>query len=115
MYLIFVEKADLSSFALGVILIEKLMSIAGRLSLRKLFSSCASDANNGSRPDSNDSHGCNSRARFRILVLGGLLHSCFFVLMGTANGFASVLSAYFLASLGKAFLNGEGILSHSIP
>ena len=65
------------------------------------------------------SSGCNrgklgsiSRARFRILILGSLLHASFFVLMGTATGLSNVLIAYFTASLGKAFLNSES--SHEI-
>ena len=47
-----------------------------------------------------------SRARFRILALASILHASFFILMGTARGFSNVLVAYFLASFGKAFLNG---------
>lgn len=54
-----------------------------------------------------------ARARFRILVIASILHASFFILMGTATGLSNVLIAYFAASLGKAFLNGE--YSHEHP
>lgn len=47
-----------------------------------------------------------SRARYRLLVIGSLLHASFFILMGTSIGFEFVLMGYFTSSLGKAFLNG---------
>lgn len=76
------------------------MDITGTLSLRSLFLPWSKKLN------PSYTRGCESRARFRILLLGAGLHACFFILMGTANRFANVLSGYFLASLGKAFLNG---------
>ncbi|THH11789.1 hypothetical protein EW145_g417 [Phellinidium pouzarii] len=110
--------ASTIGFALGVILIERVMRLMGTLRLshikpqlsRFAFRSCKrrQQAHTVPAVDKKPEGKTNStaRARFRILVVASVLHASFFIIMGTARGFANVLAAYFVASFGKAFLNG---------
>ncbi|EJD04321.1 MFS general substrate transporter [Fomitiporia mediterranea MF3/22] len=107
-------------FALGVIMIEQVMCLLGSFQLSRIGLSKAIWFRSAQRRrkitrampshcfKGNDRDDCqrHARARFRILVIGSLFHASFFVLMGTATGLSNVLIAYFIASLGKAFLNG---------
>ncbi|OCB85251.1 MFS general substrate transporter [Sanghuangporus baumii] len=108
-------------FALGVIMIEQVMCLLGRLQLtwNEFPSSPSSWYVRGTRKKTRvpspaftekdttgDKKYLPARARFRILVIASILHASFFILMGTATGLSNVLIAYFVASLGKAFLNG---------
>ncbi|KAI5124457.1 hypothetical protein M0805_008341 [Coniferiporia weirii] len=109
-------------FALGVILIEQVMCLMGSFSLCRLMLRRDSSKLNprGWKEEKNPTFHANeeskgkssspARARFRILVTASAMHASFFILMGTARGFASVLIAYFFASFAKAFLNGKSHL-----
>lgn len=108
----------LGSFQLGQIRFRKLRRSPSfeptRKKTRAMSTSLAKGESKGGR------YGSISRARFRILVLGSILHASFFIIMGTATGLSNVLIAYFIASLGKALLNGtcshedERIMTYSI-
>lgn len=109
--------SQILSFALGVITIGHVMRLLGHCRLNPIgflthFFSQNVISNEVARANSlNDGmHSTRvtspTRARFRILVLASILHASFFILMGVARSFSGVLVAYFLAALGKAFLNG---------
>ncbi|PAV21897.1 MFS general substrate transporter [Pyrrhoderma noxium] len=104
-------------FALGVITIGHVMCLLGHCRLNPigflthLFSQNVISNETARANSLNDGmHSTRvtspTRARFRILVLASILHAFFFILMGVARSFSGVLVAYFLAALGKAFLNG---------
>ncbi|KAG1749720.1 major facilitator superfamily domain-containing protein [Suillus paluster] len=44
-----------------------------------------------------------AKARFSLLVLGGLLHPLFFIIMGTARNYPSLLLAYGMSALARSF------------
>lgn len=44
-----------------------------------------------------------AKARFSSLVLGGLLHPLFFIIMGTARNYPSLLLAYAIAAFARSF------------
>ncbi|KAG2750782.1 MFS general substrate transporter [Suillus brevipes Sb2] len=48
-----------------------------------------------------------AKARFSSLVLGGLLHPLFFIIMGTARNYPSLLLAYAIAAFARSFWTGE--------
>ncbi|KAH8120553.1 MFS general substrate transporter [Phellopilus nigrolimitatus] len=107
-------------FALGVILIERVMYFLGSFRASQGGLSCSSFRTVSGRESTRRAlpgMGADgiakfkvtspARARFRVLVIASILHACFFILMGTATGFVNILAAYFVAALGKAFLNGS--------
>ncbi|KAL0571974.1 hypothetical protein V5O48_009976 [Marasmius crinis-equi] len=49
-----------------------------------------------------------SQSRYLTLVLGCIVHSSFFVLMGIRKGFGAMFVAYATAALARAFLTGIG-------
>ncbi|KAG1784259.1 major facilitator superfamily domain-containing protein [Suillus placidus] len=48
-----------------------------------------------------------AKARFFSLVLGGLIHPLFFVVMGTARNYPALLLAYAIAAFARSFWTGE--------
>ncbi|KAG2057114.1 MFS general substrate transporter [Suillus hirtellus] len=48
-----------------------------------------------------------AKARFCSLVLGGLLHPLFFVVMGTARNYPALFLAYAIAAFARSFWTGE--------
>ncbi|KAG1845476.1 major facilitator superfamily domain-containing protein, partial [Suillus subalutaceus] len=48
-----------------------------------------------------------SKARFSSLVLGGLLHPLFFIIMGTARNYPALLLAYVIAAFARSFWTCE--------
>ncbi|KAG1757872.1 major facilitator superfamily domain-containing protein, partial [Suillus lakei] len=48
-----------------------------------------------------------TKARYSSLVLGGLLHPLFFIVMGTARNYPALLLAYAVAAFARAFWTGE--------
>jgi hypothetical protein len=51
-----------------------------------------------------------AKARFSSLVLGGLLHPLFFIIIGTARNYPSLLLAYAIAAFARSFWTGEHLL-----
>jgi hypothetical protein len=48
-----------------------------------------------------------SQARFSVLIFASILHSMYFVLLGSKRGFASMLAGYAIAASARAFLTGK--------
>ncbi|KAG1787716.1 major facilitator superfamily domain-containing protein, partial [Suillus variegatus] len=48
-----------------------------------------------------------AKARFSSLVLGGLLHPLFFIVMGTARNYPALFLAYAIAAFARSFWTGE--------
>ena len=48
-----------------------------------------------------------TKARFSSLILGGLLHPLFFIVMGTARNYPALLLAYAIAAFARSFWTGE--------
>ncbi|KAF8898373.1 major facilitator superfamily domain-containing protein [Infundibulicybe gibba] len=85
-------------FAIGTLVVESVMNHLGRIPLHHK----GPFASNGS-----SAYGYSaSRARHLTLILGSVLHACFFIIMGSRGGFPALFMAYVVAAFARAFLTG---------
>lgn len=49
----------------------------------------------------------DSQARFLVLVIASIIHSTYFILMGSRNGFPVMFLAYILSAFSRALLTGK--------
>lgn len=106
----FISVLKPSSYACGTLLVERLLSVAGRIHLRPGTVMLPMTLHLFRQPRSSDTayivgHS-TSLARYIVIFGATLLHPIFFIVMGFRKNFPSMLVAYVLSAFARALLSG---------
>lgn len=92
------------SFAIGTLAVERTMNLLGRFDATTETRSLLPVMR---KTDTHVFAHSLPQARYLALILGSLIHACFFVIMGSDSGFSSILVAYAVAAFARSFLTGK--------